>query len=172
MAGFLNPEKVLTQLNLEKYMIAVDFGSGDGGWAIPLAKELECGMVYAVDVLEEPLSSLRSKAKMEKILNIQTVLNDVEKGVNLPPESADIVLMTNLLFQVDDKKKVLGEGKRVLKEKGNILIVDWKPNSPLGPKGGRVSPESVKELASGIGLELKKEFDAGSYHYGLIFTRL
>ena len=48
-------------------MIAADFGCGSGGWAIPLAKKLEEGKVYAIDILEEPLSALRARAKLEKI---------------------------------------------------------------------------------------------------------
>ncbi|PIP24588.1 MAG: hypothetical protein COX33_01180, partial [Candidatus Nealsonbacteria bacterium CG23_combo_of_CG06-09_8_20_14_all_36_125] len=50
---FLNPSEVLKQLNLKKNMVAADFGSGSGGWAFPLAKKLEEGKVYAIDILEE-----------------------------------------------------------------------------------------------------------------------
>lgn len=171
MDGFLNPEEVLKQLKLKKDMTAVDFGSGSGGWALPLAKKLEDGIVYAIDILEEPLSALRSKALLEKIFNIKIILADVEEDIDLPKESMDIILMTNLLFQVDDKKKVLEEGKRFLKKGGKILVVDWGKDSPLGPKEGRVPVEEVKALASEIGLKLEREFPAGSQHYGLIFTK-
>jgi len=171
MEGFLNPEKVLTQLKLKKDMTAADFGSGSGGWALPLAKKLEDGQVFAVDILEEPLSALRSKALLEKIFNIKTILANVEESIDLPKESMDIILMTNLLFQVDDKKKVLEEGKNFLKRGGKILVVDWEQDAPLGPKEGRVPAEEVKELVSEVGLKLEKEFPAGSQHYGLIFTK-
>jgi len=172
MEGFLNPEDVLKQLKLKKDMTAADFGSGSGGWAIPLAKKLEEGKVYAIDILEEPLSALRSKALLEKVFNIKLILADVEKDIDLPKESLDIILMTNLLFQVDDKKKVLEQGKKFLKKGGKILIVDWEQSALLGPKEGRVSSEEIKILASEIGLKLENEFPAGSQHYGLIFTKL
>mgnify|MGYP001611054209 FL=1 len=55
MNNFLNPTEILRQLELKKDMVACDFGSGSGGWAIPLAKILEEGRVYAIDILEEPL---------------------------------------------------------------------------------------------------------------------
>jgi len=152
-------------------MTAVDFGCGSGGWVIPLAKEIEEGKVIAVDILEEPLSALKSRAKLEKINNIETMLGDTEKGTDVLDKSADLVLMTNLLFECEDRKKVLEEGKRVLKNKGKILIVDWRPDAPLGPKEGRISAEEVKETAADTGFKLKKEFEAGSYHYGLIFER-
>ena len=168
---FLNPSEVLKQLNLKKNMVAADFGSGSGGWAFPLAKKLEEGKVYAIDILEEPLSALRAKSKLEKIFNIETIKSNVEKGSKLFSESCDLVLMTNLLFECEDKKKVIEEGKRVLKPGGKILVVDWKLDAPLGPKKSRVSAEEVKKIAEEIDLKLEKEFEAGSYHYGLLFSK-
>jgi len=168
---FLNPFKILNLLDLKENFIAADFGSGSGGWAIPLAKGLENGKVYAIDILEEPLSALKSRAKFEKVLNIETIKSDIEKTSKLFKDYCDLVLMTNLLFEVEDKTKVLEEGKRVLKEGGKILIVDWKKEAPLGPKEGRISAKEVKELAKKTGLKLEKEFEASIYHWGLILVK-
>lgn len=171
MNGFLNPTEVLKQLKLRKDMTACDFGSGSGGWALPLAKELEEGKVYAIDILEEPLSALRAKVKLGKIFNIETIKSDVGKTSRLIQESCDLVLMTNLLFECEDKKQVIEEGKRVLKKGGKFLIVDWKKEAPLGPKEDRVSPEEVKKIAEDLNLKLEKEFEAGLYHWALIFVK-
>lgn len=171
MTNFLNPSEILKQLNLRKNMIAADFGSGSGGWVIPLAKILEDGHIFAVDILEEPLSALRSKVKLEKLSNVDAIKADVEKGTSLLADSCDLVLMTNLLFQAENKSGILEEGKRVLKQGGNILVVDWKSESPLGPKEGRVSTEEVKNLANNANLKLEQEFSAGNYHYALVFKK-
>ena len=170
MDSFLNPEKILQQLELTKGMIAADFGSGSGGWAIPLAKKLEEGKIYAIDILEEPLSALRLKIKTGKIFNVEAVKSNVEKTSKLISNSCDLVLMTNLLFEVEDKKKVLEEGKRVLRKGGKILIVDWKEGVSLGPQK-KVLPEEIKKVAKELNLETEKEFEAGIYHYGLIFIK-
>ena len=171
MEGFLNPNEVLNQLKLLGEMIAADFGSGSGGWAIPLAQRLKFGKVYAIDILEEPLSALKSKAEIQKVYNIETINSNVEKGIKLPDLSCDLVLLTNLLFQIEDKKRVLTEAKRVLKKGGKILVVDWLPEAPQGPKEGRVSTDEVKKMAKDLNLKLEKEFQAGVFHYGLIFTK-
>lgn len=172
MEGFLNPNEVLKEIKLRKNMTAADFGCGSGGWAIPLAKILEEGKVYAIDILEEPLSALRAKVRLEKIFNIEIRKSDVTKASRLMPESCDLILMTNLLFECEDKKVALEEGKRVLKTDGKILIVDWKKDAPLGPeKEKRVSSEEIKELAGKIGFKLEKEFEAGIYHWGLILRK-
>jgi ubiquinone/menaquinone biosynthesis C-methylase UbiE len=152
-------------------MVAADFGCGSGGWVIPLAEKLEDGKVFAIDILDEPLSALRSKTKIEKIFNIETRKADVEKGTYLPNESCDLVLMTNLLFECKDKKKVLEEGKRVLKKGGKILVVDWKKDNPLTPEIEKISIGEVKKIAGEIGLELEKEFEASPYHWGLILVK-
>ena len=171
MEGFLNPNEVLNQLKLLGEMIAADFGSGSGGWAIPLAQRLKFGKVYAIDILEEPLSALKSKAEIQKVYNIETINSNVEKGIKLPDLSCDLVLLTNLLFQIEDKKRVLTEAKRVLKKGGKILVVDWLPEALQGPREGRVSPDEVKKMAEDLNLKLEKEFKAGVFHYGLVFTK-
>jgi ubiquinone/menaquinone biosynthesis C-methylase UbiE len=171
MQSFLNPPDILKKLKLRKGMVVADFGSGSGGWAIPLAKMLEEGKVYAIDILDEPLSALRAKIKIEKLFNIETRKADVEKGVTLLSNSCDAILMTNLLFECEKKKEVLEEGKRVLRKGGKILFVDWIKDNPLTPEIEWVDFEEIKEMAEGLGLKLEKEFEAGPYHKGLLLAK-
>lgn len=168
---FLNPSQVLNQLPLKKDMVAADFGSGSGGWTIPLAKKLEEGKVYAIDILEEPLSALRAKIKLEKLFNIEVRKADVEKGTTLLSNSCDLVLMTNLLFECEDIKKVLEEGKRVLRSGGRILVVDWLKDNPLTREIEKVDFDRIKKIAKNLNLKLEKEFPVGAYHWGLTFTK-
>lgn len=172
MNSFLNPEEVLNQLEISENAIVADFGCGSGGWVIPLAKRLKNSWVYAIDILEEPLSALKSKAELENVSNIEIIRANIE-GENtskLPDNSCDLVLMTNLLFQAEDKKVMLEEAKRALKEGGRILVVDWKKESPFGPKE-KVLPEEIKKIAKDLKLRLGKEFPAGTYHYVLVFVK-
>ena len=105
MEGFLKPEEILKNLDLKEEMTAADFGSGSGGWVIPLAKILKEGKVYAIDILEEPLSALKGKAGISNISNIITIRADLERdnGSTLKDDSLDLVLITNLLFQAEEK---------------------------------------------------------------------
>lgn len=173
MESFLNPKEVLKKIKTRKDMSAADLGCGSGGWSIPLAKKLEDGKIYAIDILEEPLSALRAEARLEKILNIQTIRSNVEEkeGSKLSNSSVDLVLMTNLLFQIKNRGGVISEAKRILKNGGRILIVDWKPDSPVGPEEGRISPEEAKRITKEFGFKLEDEFEAGIYHYGLVLKK-
>lgn len=170
--GFLNPQQILKNISLTESMVACDFGCGSGGWVIPLAKELKSGIVYGVDILEDAISALSGKASAEKLFNIKTIVGNVEKGIKMPDNYFDLVLMTNLLFQVDDKYGVLTEAKRVLKNNGIVLIVDWEIDAPIGSREGRVSAEEVKEMAKRVGFAEEKVFKAGNFHWGLILRKI
>ena len=168
--AFLEPNKVLKELNLEKDLVAADFGCGSGGWVLPLAQILKDGKVYAIDILEEPLSALRSKMKIFKIFNIEFIKADVERSSKLFDNSCNLVLVTNLLFEADNISNVLEEAKRVLKNNGQLLIVDWQHGSNLGPEK-KILVDDVKQAAEKIGFQFKKEFKAGIYHWGLIVVK-
>ncbi len=172
MQEFVNPSEILDKFKLRKDMIAADFGCGSGGWALPLAKALTEGRVYAIDVLEEKLSALRSKAQSQKLTNIQTILDDAETTIErLSGESCDLVLMTNLLYLCDDKKAVLAEGKRALRPGGRILVVDWVKDNPMTKEVEYVSFDEIKTAAKELGLQIEKDFAAGSYHSALIMVK-
>lgn len=171
MPDFLNPESVLKQLDLQSSMIAADFGCGSGGWTIPLAKILSEGRIFAVDMIEGPTRVLNSSAKAAKIMNIQTMVSDVEKGTKILDNYCDLVLLTNVLFQCKDKKKVLNEAKRVLRQGGKILVVEWKKSASFGPRERSITPETIKTIAQELGLAIEKEFEAGTYHYGLVLVK-
>ncbi|PIV14115.1 hypothetical protein COS44_00635, partial [bacterium (Candidatus Gribaldobacteria) CG03_land_8_20_14_0_80_36_40] len=86
MVKFVNPTEVLNKIKLKSDMIAADFGCGSGGWVIPLAKKLEEGRVYAIDIQEEPLSALGSKIRLAGLQNIKKILSDleIENGSKVP----------------------------------------------------------------------------------------
>lgn len=173
MSEFLNPIEVLDSLELREDMLVADFGCGSGGWIFPLAEKIKKGKIYAIDALPEVLSIIESRSKSEKLLNIQTILANLEdeKVPALSSGCLDLVLLTNILFAVSGKKKILEESVRVLKKGGKILVVDWKKDNPLTPEIERVPVEGVKELAKELDLTIEKEFAAGIYHWALVLVK-
>lgn len=160
----LNPKKVLEEVDIEKEAVVADFGCGSGGWVIPLAKKEKGVRIYALDVLKEALSALRGNAEIERVYNIKTVHCDVERGTELQPESLDLVIMSNLLFQVDDRDAVIEEGRRVLRIKGKLLVVDWlvKENH---------SQEKLDEKIKEMGFNFIKKIDAGKQYFALLYEK-
>ena len=174
MTEFINPEKILDQLDLKENITVCEFGCGSGMFSISLAKRLKQGKVYGLDILEEKLEALKTRVSLENLLNIEIVLSNIEEigGSTLSDNSIDLVLIPNVLFQNENKKIIIEEAKRITKKGGEILIVDWKKEIPSGPKEGTISIKEVKEIAEILNLKFKKEIEAGIYHYCLVFTKI
>ena len=173
MEEFLSPEKILDQLELTKNMSGAEFGCGTGHWAIELAKRLTNGIVYAIDVQEAVLSSLKSRAEQEYVTNLRTLQGDLsqERGSGLPSKGIDIVLIPNMLFQVEDRKAVIEEAKRVLRQEGIMVVIDWKKEKILTLDQGYAPTTEIKKISLDLGLEIIKEFSAGSHHWGLVLRQ-
>jgi len=173
MADFLKPDEALNELNLKEHMLGAEFGCGSAVLTIALAKKLNKGRVYALDIQEEKLSALKGKLSQEKISNVYTILCDLERSnaSGLNNDFLDIVLMPNILFQSENRYAIMDEAERILKPGGQLLLIDWLKKSPFNQKESLVTPEEVKKIAETLSLSLKKEFAAGDYHYGLLFIK-
>ncbi len=162
------------QIEIKPGSVAADFGSGSGYFALELAKRVgDKGKVYAVDVLPTALESVRSLAKMRGFLNIETRWANLEKTSTLDVASCDFILVANIFFQVDPKlwPSIIREAAKVLKPQGQVLFIDWKKESPLGPpKDQRVAEEKIKSLASEQ-LKFVKKMEVGESHWGLLFSK-
>lgn len=174
--GFVDPIKVLAQLEIKEGMKIADFGCGHGYFTLPIARAVgNEGRVYAIDVLSEALEAVRSRAQLENILNIETSRGNLETpgGSKIGDEAMDVVLLHNVLFQSQKKSDIIKEAKRVLKSGGTFEIVDWAAvKAGLGPDSDlRLLPEEARRLAEGEGFIFKKTFDAGEHHYGLAFVK-
>lgn len=126
--GFINPEKIISQLDIKEGTKVADFGCGHGYFTIPAAKRVgQDGQVFAVDVLEEALDAVRSRSRLENLANIETRRGNLEavNGSGLPNNSMDFVLLHNVLFQSQKKPEILKETKRVLKSGGTLALADW-----------------------------------------------
>jgi len=174
--GFINPQKVIDQINLKPGMKAADFGCGHGYFTLPVAKVLgQEGKVYAVDVLLEALEAVRSRAQLEGRVNIETMRGNLELpgGSSLPDNSMDLVLLHNVLSQSQKKSAIIEEAKRALKPGGTFVLIDWrKDHVCIGPETGwRMTFDEARAMARESGFVFLRVFDAGQYHYGLIFIK-
>ncbi len=173
--GFMNPDTIVDNLNIKSGSVVADFGCGAGYFSIPLAKKVSNGgKVYAIDVLKDPLEAVLSKAKLYGLRNIEIIRANVETvgGTKLNDRSVDVVILANILFQCNDYNSVLSEAKRVLKDSGEIVIIDWIPEKiKMGPKFEHcLSKNDVKKLAIRNSFKFAREINAGDRHYGMVFS--
>lgn len=174
--GFAHPPRNVQALGIEPGMSVADFGSGSGAYVMLIAEALAgTGHVYACDIQKDLLRRTYNDAHKIGHKNVKVLWGDLERpgGSKLADESQDLVLVSNLLFQVENKDAVLAEAARVLRKGGRIAVIDWTDSfGGMGPTKEMVfKKEWALEAAKEAGLELKKEFEAGAHHYGLIFKK-
>jgi len=173
---FINPEAVVSKLELELGIVVADFGCGSGYFSLPIARKIgEEGVVYSLDILPQCLESVASQAKTMGLTNIIAKRANLEKegGSKLPDSSCDWVIMKDMLFQNKNKSVILAEARRVLKEKGKVLVIEWDVNdSSIGPdKSLRISKEALVDIIQKVGLGVLSEIPVSNFNYGLILVK-
>ena len=78
-----------------------------------------------------------------------------------------------MLFQVEDKKGAVLEANRILRQGGKVLLIDWKESfGGIGPHEKDVLMQfDAKKIMSDGGFAYDSNIDAGSHHYGMIFSK-
>lgn len=168
---------VFKKIGLEEGMAVGDLGCGNlAYYAMGSAKIVgKNGPVYAVDILKTALDAVSARAKREGLENLKTVWSNLEVvgATNIPAGSLDAVFIHNVLFQSSAHEGFLKETARLLKSGGKLMIIDWKKTgAPFGPPvSDRPDPETVKALAVQNGFQLSEDFEAGPFHWGMIFVK-
>ncbi len=172
--NFAHPPRNVAAMEIEPGMIVADFGAGSGAYVLSIAERLaHAGHVYAIDIQQDLLRRIKNESHKRGYKNVEIVWSDVERdhGSKLADGYVDRVLISNLLFQLDNKHAALIEAKRILKPNGLLIIVDWTESfGGLGPhKHHVVNRAAAERLAEVAGFEFVRDFEAGAHHYGLVF---
>jgi ubiquinone/menaquinone biosynthesis C-methylase UbiE len=173
--NFSDPRSNVLQMGLREGMKVGDFGAGSGHFSIAASAVVgQDGRVYAIDVQEEVLKHLHDSAQRAGRRNIETIWGNIEVlgGTKLREQSLDAVILSNTLFQLEDKDVAIKEIMRVLKHGGKLLVVDWAgAYGGMGPTPHHVVTEhQAEELFITGGFYKVKDFRAGPHHYAILFT--
>jgi ubiquinone/menaquinone biosynthesis C-methylase UbiE len=176
MPSFLDPEKIIEHIDILPGMRIADFGSGHGYYTIPFAKRVgDKGKVYALDVQEAAVEAVRSHARLNRLANVEArrVNLEADHATGLHDNTVDMVFIANILFQAEDKPALAREAHRILTPSGAAAVIEWqKSGDPLGPPPSlRVSPQETEKLMIEAGFTKERDFDAGAWHYGIIFKK-
>ncbi|MEI7777102.1 MAG: class I SAM-dependent methyltransferase [bacterium] len=170
---FVSPKKITEQSFVDVNMKIADVGCGTGHHTFDLAEAVgPSGRVYAIDVQEDLLMTLKRESDRRKLNNVIIILADAEKNTGIESNSLDRVFFSNSFFQFEDKEGAVMEAKRLLRRGGRIVVVDWLSSfNHLGPHPDNVfGKEAAVKLFLKNDFQLDKELTAvGDYHYGLIF---
>lgn len=171
---FTNPDQNILSLGLKEGMRVADFGAGSGFYSKAASARVGyTGKVYAIEVQKEFVKKLESDLKSWGVSNVECIWGDIEKrgGTKISDHSMDAVIISNVLFQTEDKIGLIDEAKRVLKIGGEVLFIDWSDSSGfMSPKKELVvTKDTARELFEKRGFKFVKNISINEHHYGIIF---
>lgn len=173
--AFLTPARMIERLALRAGARVADIGSGSGAYLEPLLRAVgDEGTVYAIDIHKELLDTTKDALSRKGFMNLDTIWADIEEGVYLDSYSLDSVVMSNVLFMIEDKKRALKEVKRIVIPHGYVLVVDWsKSHGGIGPHKDHVFSERMAEdLFITSGFSIAARLPAGDFHYAFLAKSL
>jgi ubiquinone/menaquinone biosynthesis C-methylase UbiE len=173
---FADPATNIKELSLRDGQIVADLGAGSGFYSREASRSVgSTGKVYALEVQKDLTTRLASQAKSEGLTNIECIWADIEipNGTKLGSRIIDAAIVSNVLFQIDDKVGFSREVARIMKPGGQVMVIDWSESyGGMGPKSDTLySKQKAIELFDHAGFTVSKEFSAGAHHYGIIFKK-
>ena len=169
---FTDPVKNLKTLGLLETDIVADLGAGTGYYAVAAGAFVPKGKVYAVELQKDFLEKIKNKIKETHLSNVEIIWGNVEKlgGTKIKDGVTDVVIASNVLFQVEDKENFILEIKRILKINGKVLLIDWSETSIM--RTTKIIPKNkAREMFEKKGFVFVREIDAGNHHYGMILRK-
>ncbi|GAB5403217.1 MAG: methyltransferase domain-containing protein [Aureliella sp.] len=169
---------ILAAIELKSGMGVADIGSGTGLYLAPLSKSVgDSGKVYAVDISPNFVKHLKTRAKDEKLNNVQVILcNDRETG--LKPNSVDRAFLCDVYHHFEFPESTLKSILTALRPGGQLILVDfhreiegerreWMMNHIRAPM------ETFKKeiVDAGFKFESEVKIDGFKENYLLRFTK-
>lgn len=125
-----NPRKGILEFVSDEKLKVLEVCIGTGTNSIIIAENRPNTEIVGIDLSKEMLALAKEKIEKRGIINIKTLIMDAT-NMNFDDNYFDVVLISLVLHEVDDtiRYKIMKEAKRVLKNKGKIIIIEWdKPN--------------------------------------------
>lgn len=162
------PHEVIQALRLAPDATVADIGAGTGYFSVRLAHMTPRGRIFAVDIEPDMVRYLTERAKREKLPNIEPVLARPDDP--LLPAKVDRVLMVDTYHHIDDREKYFRKLLDYLKPGGEVAIVDFTRESPVGPPvSARIDPRQVGAEMQRAGYVLATTHTFLPHQYFLVF---
>jgi ubiquinone/menaquinone biosynthesis C-methylase UbiE len=116
-------DDILEEVDIKPGARVLDFGCGPGSYAVLVAKIVgEAGKVYALDIHPLALRKVENLASELGLSNVETIQSDCATG--LLDKEVDTALLYDIFHMLGDKRGVLAELHRVLKDDGVLSFSD------------------------------------------------
>ncbi len=123
--NFFKPmDRCIDKFGIEKGSVVIDYGCGPG-MHINRASGLvgNEGLVYAVDIHELAIKSVKKLITKQKLCNVKTLQTDGNK-VEISDNTADLIYALDMFHMVKDYKSFLAELNRIGKCDCTLILED------------------------------------------------
>ncbi len=166
----LQIERVMDLLGIRAGSAVADIGAGSGWFTVRAAQRVgPSGTVYAVDINEEYINHIRTRAEKESFTNIRTVLGK-EDDPALAEGSVDSILVLKTYHEFSKPINMLLAMRKAMRKDALLGIID---KNGEGDDHG-LDAEKVIEEAERAGLKLVSQHDfvkPDRMDYFLIFRK-
>lgn len=116
-------DEILKEVGIKQGLTVLDFGCGPGSYIAYTSKSVGSeGKVFALDIHPLAVKKVKETALKLGLSNVETIYSDCKTG--LKNSEVDIVLLYDIFHMLSDKRSVLSEIHRVLKDNGILSFSD------------------------------------------------
>ena len=117
-------DKRIDTFGIKEGFTVIDYGCGPGGYLRRVSQLVgEKGKVYAVDIHELAVKSVKRKIEKYNLKNIESVLVD-GYSCNINDHTADVIYAVDMFHMIKEPVPFLKELHRLLKKDGFLIIDD------------------------------------------------
>ncbi len=161
----LRPEEVVEFLHLPNDAWVADIGCGPGLFAVPFARAVPAGVVFAVDVEPGQLDALCQVVDGAALDNVVPVLA-TSAGPHLPPGRFDVLFLADTYHHLSERVTYMRRLHAALRAGGRLVLFEYKPGDlPVGPPADHKlrAGEMERELEA-AGWKLETEIASHKFH--------
>jgi len=147
----LKVPQVVAALRLERGYSVADIGAGSGLFSRALARTIDPGLLYAVDIDPELLKHIDGTCKAERIRNIRTVPAAPEDPKI--PDKVDLIFLCDTLHHIAGPDKYLTKLPAYLKPGGRVAVIDFRENWPPGHEAMKFTAEQLQSWMAAAGFK-------------------
>ncbi len=148
-----NTSKLIQNMNIAPDNNIADIGAGSGYHVFKMAPLATSGLVYAVDIQQEMLETIKVQQVTRGQQNIK-VVKGTEQSVNLTENSVDKILMVDVYHEFEYPIEMLASMHKSLRKDGQIYLIEYRGEDPSVP---------IKELHKMTEAQAIKEFKANGF---------
>jgi ubiquinone/menaquinone biosynthesis C-methylase UbiE len=116
---------IIRHLRLRPGQQVADVGAGTGFFSALMAAEVGPeGRVYAVDIAQNFVDASVERARAQGLDNVVGVVND-QHGVRLPPDSVDLVFISDTYHHFEYPQAMLRSIHEALRPGGEMVVIDF-----------------------------------------------